>query len=385
MIEGKPEHHPGASYSLRYRTGLKRIYEPVGRDPQAVLTAKLRREHLLRGEAMGMILPEAADKAGPPSTEADPFSLDAAMEAYLLEAELRTAKRTVLAYRRCLVTFRASCSKSSLGEIDRSDVLAYIRFRKEKGLGARTVSNRVCALRTFLRANGLPDVVKIKDVPRYTEKVVASYSPSELKILFEACTPEELIRFRFFLGSGGREQEVMYACWADVDWDAGLFNITAKRDLGWTLKDHEERSVPLPDSLLGELTRRRESRPDDRFLFPTDAGKPDGHLLRQLKRVALAAGLNCGHCRNKNGLRCDQHPVCRRFDLHKFRKTFAGMHHESGVSMRTLQDWLGHADLATTQQYLAAADKRSQRTKAQVNRTFAALEVCHNRAGAHHG
>ncbi len=42
--------------------------------------------------------------------------------------------------------------------------------------------------------------------------------------------------------------------------------------------------------------------------------------------------------------------------------------------MRTLQDRLGHGDIATTQKYLAAADKRSAKTRAQVNRTFAAFE-----------
>ena len=38
--------------------------------------------------------------------------------------------------------------------------------------------------------------------------------------------------------------------------------------------------------------------------------------------------------------------------LHKFRKTFATMHHESGFSARTLQSWLGHSSLETTIAYL---------------------------------
>jgi integrase len=90
-----------------------------------------------------------------------------------------------------------------------------------------------------------------------------------------------------------------------------------------------------------------------------------------LKNLALRAGLNCGSCVNKVGQSCGEHPVCDRWELHKFRKTFATLHHESGVSARTLQAWLGHSSLETTLAYLKVADVRSERTRAQVNNTFA--------------
>jgi site-specific recombinase XerD len=63
--------------------------------------------------------------------------------------------------------------------------------------------------------------------------------------------------------------------------------------------------------------------------------------------------------------------VCSKWELHKFRKTFATVHHESGVSARTLQAWLGHSDLETTLPYLKVADMRSERTREQVNHSFA--------------
>jgi integrase/recombinase XerD len=49
----------------------------------------------------------------------------------------------------------------------------------------------------------------------------------------------------------------------------------------------------------------------------------------------------------------------------------ATMHHDAGVSPRTLQAWLGNGDLETTLRYLAVADVKSQRTREQVNATFA--------------
>jgi integrase len=59
--------------------------------------------------------------------------------------------------------------------------------------------------------------------------------------------------------------------------------------------------------------------------------------------------------------------------LHKFRRTYATLHHENGVPIRTLMGWLGHSDLETTIRYLAAADPGSQRTRALVDKSWKAF------------
>jgi integrase/recombinase XerD len=74
---------------------------------------------------------------------------------------------------------------------------------------------------------------------------------------------------------------------------------------------------------------------------------------------------------NKKGLSCKKHPVCDNWELHKFRKSFAAIHRESGVSARTLQAWLAHSDLETTISYLETADMRSDRMRTAVNNSFA--------------
>lgn len=98
-------------------------------------------------------------------------------------------------------------------------------------------------------------------------------------------------------------------------------------------------------------------------------------MLRQLQNLAHKAGLNCGECVNKAGKSCIAHPVCQRWGLHKFRKTFATLHAEAGVAASTIQRWLGHSDLVTTQRYLAVADARSTRTREQVNNSFRGLAL----------
>ena len=58
------------------------------------------------------------------------------------------------------------------------------------------------------------------------------------------------------------------------------------------MKDSEQRDVPIPDKLFEELKAWHEQGPGRELLFPTAKGKPDGHLLRELKMAVRQAGLH---------------------------------------------------------------------------------------------
>jgi integrase/recombinase XerD len=130
--------------------------------------------------------------------------------------------------------------------------------------------------------------------------------------------------------------------------------------------------VPIPAWLVDALKQMEQNAGDSSLLFPNRLSHPEGHFLGKLKALALRAGLNCGHCVNKKGRCCKDKPVCSRWSLHKFRRTFASWHHDSGFSARTLQAWLGHSSLDTTLRYLKVADLRSERIRSQVDKTFSA-------------
>jgi integrase/recombinase XerD len=159
-----------------------------------------------------------------------------------------------------------------------------------------------------------------------------------------------------------------------VDFKGKVITVRSKPEIGFRPKDKEERSVPVPDALIDRLAIRRKASTST-FVFPGKKGKPDGHFLRTLQRVAHRAGLNCHECTNKKGYSCRDRSICSAWGLHKFRRTFATMHAEAGVPAPTIQRWLGHSDLATTLRYLAIADVRSERTRTQVNATFARLNA----------
>ncbi len=187
-------------------------------------------------------------------------------------------------------------------------------------------------------------------------KIVTMYSEKNLTDVMEASSLEEYERHQFFLCTGARDEEVQFAFWNDVDFDARKFNVKAKPDLGFYTKGREERSIPIPASLALLLRERRKRYPDAIFIFPAAHGGRNAHFLRSLKKLAYANGLNCGFCTTRvkkhddghitGGLSCADHPVCKHWILHRFRKTFATMHYRSGkVTMKTLQLWLGHKSL----------------------------------------
>jgi integrase/recombinase XerD len=317
----------------------------------------------LDAQAAGVVLAEEPGSHTP---------LKDAVDEYLDEVRDAKAIKTFLAYSLTLKLFVKAANRESLEAIDRKDVLTFIRSMREEKLSPRTIANRVSYLNTFFHRFGIKSPLLKTDKVKFTDKIVTPYSAETLKALFSQASPEEYELFQFFLCTGARDQEVQYAAWPDIDFHRKTFTVREKLDLGFTPKDKEEGSIPLPDDFV-ELMRLRRLTSKHRLIFPGPQGKKNVHFLRMLKRLALRAGLNCGQCYNAPEQCCAQTATCEHFGLHRFRKTFATFHHEAGVSARTIQRWLRHSSLDTTLRYLAGSDDQSEKTRGLVNSTFAAI------------
>jgi integrase len=143
--------------------------------------------------------------------------------------------------------------------------------------------------------------------------------------------------------TGLRQSELLGLRWRDVDWDTqrirvrnafvrGEHSNEGKSDLS------TRRSVPMTDALGNELARWQ-----GRTIFCTDGDLVFAHpqlgtpldrtkVTRRFKRACRDAGV----------------PEIRFHDL---RHTFATRLAASGSPLRTIQEFLGHADLKTTQIY----------------------------------
>ena len=382
LVKKKAEKFDSAVYVLRYG----QTWETIGPDPGLAQAALSRKERELTGEKLGF----AEAPPVPEPTKSRP--LIESIKAYLAEVKTHKSKKTNFAYTETLLSFLESIDrwtyspddrkpiehylenpsaylqKMTLEGITRQEMLDYKFDLEKRGNSPRTVSNRIDYFQIFLHHFKLPSLLTGKDKPKYTAKKVRAYNGVELGYMFSAATVDEADLLHFLLCTGTREQEMQFACWSDVDLIAKTYTVTEHRNLGFVPKDKEEGIIPLPDVLVDRLRARRKRYPKSQLIFPTRGNVPQGHALRIVKRLALRAGVNCGHCVNKQGKSCATHPVCYHVFLHKLRKTYASTLHKNGVSARDIMGFLRHSELETTLRYLA--DGSDEETRAKVNATF---------------
>jgi integrase len=142
--------------------------------------------------------------------------------------------------------------------------------------------------------------------------------------------------------TGLRQGELRALRWRDVDWTAQRVRVRqnyVRGEFGTPKSRRSTRSVPMADELGGELERlfqrsRWQGEDDLVFAHPATGGvQPQANITRRMRRALKAAGLNEVH----------------RF--HDLRHTFGTRMAAAGVPLRTLQEWLGHRGLTTTQIY----------------------------------
>jgi len=288
-------------------------------------------------------------------------ALKTAIEKYAEYIRYHRSLRTFRTYRPILNSFGEFCPRANVEDVTRQDLLDFATDCMKRGQKGKSIYNKLVVLSQVMKQHGKPKLLNTADWPSFVETIRPIYEDSELAALFKACTPDEKMRFTFYLLTGFRDAEGRFVTWRDVDFRHAAIRVTAKPQWGFSPKNWEEREVPVPQKLIVMLKAFRPAKagPDDP-IFPSATGNPDGAMLEKLKAVAWRGKLNCGHCVISHKLadggtrmnRCSQGPFCSRWFLHKFRHTYATRHLQDGIDIRTLQQWMGHRDIASTMVYL---------------------------------
>jgi integrase/recombinase XerD len=350
------------TFYLRWYEGGKEKWKAVGKDPSSARMAVIRKEQEFKGHAASTI----------------GITLEQAIDTFIHERRASHDSHSVERSRRELQRFAVVSGKTYIREVGRADVYAYWHFYKDRGSAPRTIANRVADLMTFLKASGIVGLLKREEMPKYDEKDVDYYTetnPNELTQFFAACSAEERLAFMFFLYSGCREREVMFACWQDIDFVSRTYTVRPKTDLGFRTKNGKVRLVPLPQILIDALKTYVVMVPQRRLIFVNTEGNAEGHFLYKCKQIAFEAGLNCGYCVNKKLLSCASHPVCSKWSLHKFRRTYATLNLLAGMPITVLQNYIGHSDLETLNRYLAHVSAKSDLAKQMVENMARMIQV----------
>ena len=276
---------------------------------------------------------------------------DPDVEGFLSLLAARRAPKTVEAYRRDLKQF-AAFTGSSPATAGTDELERYVAQLRADGLAPATVARRIAALRSFYRhllLLGTRDDNPAAELapPRRQRKLPRTLSPGEAERLVEAAagtTPRALrdsAIVELLYGAGLRVSELTALDRGSVDLDARLLRCTGKGG--------KERVVPIGRQATEALRRYqargrpyldRRHRPE---LFLNAKGGPltRAGVFLILRKIAAKAGLEP-----------------ERVHPHLLRHSFATHLLEGGADLRSVQEMLGHADLATTELYTHVSDRR---------------------------
>jgi integrase len=193
-----------------------------------------------------------------------------------------------------------------------------------------------------LPANPVADVEK---PPVKRSGDIEVFSPEEVLALVRAAdSGQDAAIFLTAAFTGLRRGELLALRWRDVDFAGSVVRVRASYAQGalTTPKSGKVRSVPMaPDvaTALAKLGQRELFTGDDDLVFLGKAGSyVDGSALRRRYGAALT--------------RAGARPL--RF--HDLRHTF-GTRMIAKADIRRVQEWMGHANIETTMQYLHYAPR----------------------------
>jgi len=277
--------------------------------------------------------------------------MDPEVEGFLALLATRRAPKTVEAYRRDLSAL-AAWFDGPIERITTERLEQYLAGLRAAGLSPATIGRRVAAIRSFFRHQMLLGVrtdnpAAELDLPRRRRTLPRTLSPAEAERLMEAAsgTTPRALRDRALVellyGAGLRVSEAVGLQKASVDLEGRLVRCVGKGS--------KERVVPIGRQAVQALRRYlARGRPflDSRhrpelFLNARGGGLTRAGAFLILRRLAAKAGLEP-----------------ERVHPHLLRHSFATHLLEGGADLRSVQEMLGHADLATTELYTHVSDRR---------------------------
>jgi integrase len=326
-------------YLIEWRQNGKRLRQAAGVTPSEALEAQRRKRLELEAARSGLRL------AGLPEDE-KALPLIQAIAGFLKDIKTFRKRLTYQKYEHILGLFQEFIApKDDAPKITPDDIKGFLAWRKSKGFdpGTTLYTDRII-LHNFFNTLKLDNPVKeVPRLPKFRKKPVA-YTDVELKRFFAACDDWERAFFSLVLSTGLRRGELQTLHWSDLDLGRRQVHVTAKPEYGFLPKDWEERTVPIPPQVV-KLLRKHPRLPGCPLIFPSPTGKPRYAFLHdRCKEVAKRAGLNP-----------------ERWHLHRFRDTAATRWLRAGIDVRTVQVWLGHESLATTQKYLEPSKETEQK------------------------
>ena len=289
-------------------------------------------------------------------SDSDRQILDAFIDNIWIEKGL--SQNTLDSYRSDLEQFSSWLKKNNLNYIKTSkkEILSYLSFLFQKGLGSKTVARKLSSIKSFFRYLVFKSIIPNDpssevETPKLLKSIPKSISEKEVEALLAA--PDE----KTDIGLRDKTMiETLYSCGLRISELTNLevLNLNLRQGVIRVIgKGQKERLVPMGDQLIGLLelyiSSSRKNLLNKRhsdFLFLSTRGQ---RMTRQsfwhrIKHYCLASGFEPD-----------------KISPHVLRHAFATHLLNNGADLRVVQLLLGHSDLNTTQIYTEVARQRLKR------------------------
>ncbi len=289
-------------------------------------------------------------------SDSDRQILDAFIDNIWIEKGL--SQNTLDSYRSDLEQFSTWLEKNNLNYIKTSkkEILSYLSFLFQKGLGSKTVARKLSSLKSFFRYLVFKSIIQNDpssevETPKLLKSIPKSISEKEVEALLAA--PDE----KTDIGLRDKTMiETLYSCGLRISelTNLELLNLNLRQGVIRVIgKGQKERLVPMGDQLIALLelyisSSRKNllSKRHSDFLFLSTRGQ---RMTRQsfwhrIKHYCLASGFEPD-----------------KISPHVLRHAFATHLLNNGADLRVVQLLLGHSDLNTTQIYTEVARQRLKR------------------------
>lgn len=265
-------------------------------------------------------------------------------QAYLLSTRRRSVLTADVYVREIemLENFLSTQGKTPLDAIG-EDLLTYLVKRSQSGLQRTTMARIIASLHSFYR-------FCLNEKLRTDDPSIQIHTPRQDRNLPDVLDPESiehvLESIDISTPNGLRDRalfELIYSCGLRISEAAGLTfqQLYLKEKLLRVLgKRKKERLIPFGDEAFFWMMRYlTEARP-----LLEKHGKSDFVFLNQEGRGISRKGIwkRFSQIRTKSGVKAK---------VHTFRHSFATHLLAGGADLRTVQELLGHTDIATTQIY----------------------------------
>jgi len=293
------------------------------------------------------------------------------IEAFIatLSKILRASANTVKAYRRDLLSFRsflmergtaADCTDVSVDAIQADHIRSYLAHLMKRATRA-TAQRHLAAIKSFFRHRevntGASNPARGLRSPRREKHLPGILAEDEVADLIgdppghgERAAFRDRAMVETLYSSGLRISELVALDWPDLDAEMGLLRVRHG-------KGNKERIVPIGEPAIKALEAWRRNMP------PATESGPIFTNLRGRRITTRSLELIVARLLARSG-------VAKRITPHGLRHSFATHLLDHGADLRSIQEMLGHASLATTQRY----------THVSVNRLKEVYSRAHPRA-----